>query len=102
MKGGNRKFSTSGVLHIYQRARDRGIIFYTVIDRLVYLSILSVKSRQYEVKVLAVSIMFSHIHQSCRAGNKERIYKYRISSYCGEIPPHFCQSRQNNVPLSSL
>lgn len=76
MKGGNRKFSTSGVLHIYQRARDRGIIFYTVIDRLIYLSILSVKSRQYEVKVLAVSIMFSHIHQSCRAGNKERIYKY--------------------------
>lgn len=76
MKGGNRKFSAQGVLHIYQRARDRSVIFYTVIDRLVYLSILSVKSRQYDVKVLAVAIMFSHVHQSCSASTKEKIYKY--------------------------
>lgn len=76
VKGGNRKFNRMGVHHVYQRAQDRGIIFYSVIDRLVYHSILSVKSREYKIRVLAVAIMYSHVHQSCMAETKERLYKY--------------------------
>lgn len=76
MKGGNRRFSRTGVHHVYQRALDRGVIFYTVIDRLVYLSILSVKARVYRIRVLAVAIMFSHIHQSCAAETKVQLCKY--------------------------
>ena len=76
MKGGNRKFNKLGVHHVYQRALDRGIIFYTVIDRLVYLSISSVKAREYGVRVLAAAIMYSHTHQSCVAETKEQLYKY--------------------------
>lgn len=76
MKGGNRKFSRTGVHHVYQRAQDRGIIFYTVFDRLIYLSILSVKAREYNVRVLAVAIMFSHTHQSCVAETKDQLSKY--------------------------
>lgn len=62
--------------HVYQRAQDRGIIFYTVIDRLVYLSILSVKARGYDIHVLALAIMFSHTHQSCMAETREQLSKY--------------------------
>lgn len=76
MKGGNRKFNKLGVHHIYQRAQDRGIIFYTTIDRLVYLSVASVKAREYKIRVLALAIMYSHLHQSCVAETKECLYKY--------------------------
>lgn len=76
MKGGNRKHTSLGIHHIYQRAQDRGIIFYTVIDRLIYLSILSVKAREYSIRVLAIAIMYSHIHQSCSAEKKTQLYKY--------------------------
>lgn len=76
MKGGNRKFNKLGVHHIYQRAQDRGIIFYTTIDRLVYLSVASVKAREYRIRVLAIAIMYSHLHQSCAAETKECLYKY--------------------------
>lgn len=76
MKGGNRKFCRPGILHVYQRALDKGIIFYTAIDRLVYLSIASVESRKLGVRILAMAIMFSHIHQSCASDSKEVISKY--------------------------
>lgn len=50
------------VFHSYQRSDDKGVIFYTDIDRLVLYTICAVQARKRDVSVLAASFMFTHIH----------------------------------------
>lgn len=59
-----------GISHLYQRAFDKGVIFYTVEDRLVCYTIYAVTARRYGIKVLAAALMFTHLHQSVRASSK--------------------------------
>lgn len=76
MKSVNKKFSARAVHHIYQRADDLGVIFYTYADRLVYYSIAATKAKHYGIKVLAASIMFTHIHQGIVAPSLKILRKY--------------------------
>jgi len=63
-------------IHIYQRAVDCGVIFYDVIDRLVYYTIAAVMSKKHSVTVEAASIMFTHIHQSVCVDSVETLSFY--------------------------
>jgi len=76
MKGSKISFDSHAVYHFYQRAADRGIIFYSIEDRLVYYTLAAVKSKKYGVIVLAAAIMFSHIHQSLQALKEQSICLY--------------------------
>lgn len=63
-------------IHIYQRAIDCGVIFYDVIDRLVFYTIAAVMSKKYGVTVEAASIMFTHTHQSVCVDSVETLSFY--------------------------
>ncbi len=57
-----RKTSRSGYLHICQKSADNGIIFYVLEDFLVFLTVLFVKASACGVIILAIAIMFNHLH----------------------------------------
>ena len=38
--------------HCYQRAADRGVIFYSISDYLMYYTIYCIKAPKYKVKVM--------------------------------------------------
>lgn len=63
-------------MHVYQRAEDNGVIFHTTFDRLVYYSTASVMARKYHVSVLAISLMYTHIHQSIIIDCSSVVSKY--------------------------
>ena len=71
-----RRFFPNGVQHIYQRANDKGVIFYDDIDRLVYFSIDSVMARRYGITVIGSSIMFTHLHKTAIVEKKRQMSKY--------------------------
>ena len=76
MKTSSRKFFPRGIQHIYQRAKDKGVIFYDDIDRLIYFSIDSVMSKRHKVQVLGLSIMFTHLHKNIIANTKRQMSSY--------------------------
>lgn len=49
-------------LSIYQRTADRGLLFYSVIDFLVYFTLLCTLARRFRIQVLGVCPMFDHVH----------------------------------------
>jgi len=84
--------SMKGIQHVYQRADDWGVIFYTDADRLVYYTTCCVMARKYSVRVLAASIMYTHIHQSLTAPNMHVLSKYvqdATSSFARQYNHHW-------------
>lgn len=71
MKGRFVKENTA--LHIYQRSADRGLLFYTSRDFIVYLTVLCTMARKKGVVVLAVSPMVDHTHLSLRAASRAEV-----------------------------
>lgn len=69
-------FYPDAMQHIYNRSADCGVIFYSVQDRLVYYTLAATTARKYGIVVCAASIMFTHVHQSCRAKSLEILRKY--------------------------
>lgn len=65
--------SQNGLYHLYLRARDKGVIFYTLEDRLVYYTVCAVKAKECDVRIAAAAIMFSHIHLSARTEAERNI-----------------------------
>ena len=51
-----------GYQHICQLSADKGIIFYTIADILVYYSIFAIRCIREEIVALAFSIMLNHVH----------------------------------------
>lgn len=62
--------------HIYQRASDHGVIFYTIEDRLVYYTLAAVNAKSHNVKIVAASIMYTHIHQAVQASSLADVRAY--------------------------
>lgn len=71
MKGRFVKENTA--LHIYQRSADRGLLFYTSRDYIVYLTVICIMARKKGVVVLAVSPMVDHTHLSLRAASRAEV-----------------------------
>ena len=76
MRGHERKFYPDAFQHIYVRALQYFVIFYTMEDRLVYYTIFAVMARKYQVTVLALALMFDHIHHLIKVKDKETMGKF--------------------------
>lgn len=68
-----RKFRKGCTQHIYQRAVDKGVIFYTVADRLVFYTTCASTMAKYRIPCYAASIMYTHTHLSCLPSSKEQL-----------------------------
>lgn len=88
-----------GLLHTYQRTLDEGVFLYRIQERLMLYTILSVKSRNHDVRVAAVAFMFNHIHTLQEARTKTIAHGYlgdvmsvfvkELNSDCGRVGPMF-------------
>ena len=71
MRGHRRKIPSDTFQHIYQRSIKQFVIFYSTEDRLVYFTIFAVMARTYGIIVLALALMFDHIHSLIRAVDRK-------------------------------
>lgn len=71
MRGHKRRMPPETFQHIYQRSIKQFIIFYSMEDRLVYFTIFSVLARTYGIVVLALALMFDHIHFLIKASDRK-------------------------------
>ena len=76
MRGHKRKLPPDTFEHIYTRSINQFVIFYSNEDRLVYYTIFSVLAKRYRITVLALALMFDHIHHLVRAVTKELYGKF--------------------------
>ena len=76
MRGHLRKFPVDTFQHIYQQAINRFVIFFSWEDRLVYFTIFSVMARTYRITVLALALMFDHVHYLIQAAEREIYAKF--------------------------
>lgn len=79
MKNGNRRFSSEGVIHVYQRAIHGYNIFYTIYDRLVFYTIFSVFLKRFGVSALALCLMIDHFHMLLICSSKLQLSKFVAS-----------------------
>jgi len=70
------KFNSADLQHIYQRAKDRGVIFYTIEDRLVYYTLAATKARKYNITVIAAALMYTHVHQAIYSRTLSDVQNY--------------------------
>lgn len=62
MKKGHREFKAGCPIHIYSKARNSNIIFYSLEDCIFYFTLYSCLSRRYNIRVLGFCLMPNHIH----------------------------------------
>ena len=68
-----RKFYSKGFQHIFQISVDRGIIFYTNEDCIVFFTILCCLAVKYRVLIVALCIMKNHFHILGHFGSEENM-----------------------------
>lgn len=66
-----RKFYSKGFQHIFQISVDRGIIFYTDADYIIFFSILWYAAMKYRVRIISCCIMANHFHILARFRSPE-------------------------------
>lgn len=67
-----------GVLyHCYQRTVDGMLLFYNVSDYLVYFTIYSVNARRYGIRVLSMTLMPDHVHESLMVMRSSSLSKFK-------------------------
>lgn len=70
------KYIPDAIQHIYQRALDKGVIFYTDEDRIVYYTTAAAVKRKYDITVCASSLMFTHMHHSVKCRSLRILRKF--------------------------
>lgn len=58
-----RKFYPGTFQHVYNISNDSGIVFYSIIDFVVWFTVFCTYARKYDVLVLAVCAMLNHTHE---------------------------------------
>ena len=76
MRGHKRKLPADTFEHIYIRSINQFVIFYTMEDRLVYYTVFAVMAKRYGVTVLALALMFDHIHHLIKTISRELYSKF--------------------------
>lgn len=91
----NRKIYNGIINHCYQRLEDRGVLFYTVSDHLVFFTIFCTTAKEFKVKVLKLVQMPDHIHHAT--------IEYRrgeLSAFCGEASRRFARTFNERCGLA--
>lgn len=76
MRVKKRRFKPEGYEHIYCRSADKTILFFDDIDRLAYYTAFSSRARKEGVTVLALAIMFDHIHHLSGFANADAMASF--------------------------
>lgn len=84
MKSRKRNFKRDILIHCYQRSADRGVIFYSIRDYLVWFTNVCTCAREFDVQVLALCPMPDHTHFSVMAKNR-----YDLSTFIGVSSQRF-------------
>ena len=56
--------------HNYQKGFNGNLLFYCLLDRLVYLTIFCTEVTRYNVTVLSLDLMFTHTHSLLKMASK--------------------------------
>ena len=73
----NDRLFIQGVLnHCYQRTADRGVLFYSFHDHLVFYTIFCTMARRHKLKVLKLVQMPDHIHYAAYAETRDRLCSF--------------------------
>ena len=59
---GKISFKNGAVQHLYQNTLDGFLIFYSVRDCLVFITIFATAARRYHVRILGICLMVDHVH----------------------------------------
>ena len=78
----------NAVHHIYQNTPNGYLIFYSVKDRLVFYSIVSVVARRYDVQILGLCLMYDHIHLVVYSREPDQLRSF-IRDYTGRFTRMF-------------
>ena len=90
-----RKYSSRAYVHIFGITADKGICFYTTADCLVWFTLFCVLARKYNVRVIAVCIMFNHFHVEARFPSRQT-----MSAMMRELNSRFTQQYNRYYRLS--
>ena len=86
------------VHHIYQRTIGGGVLFYSVIDYLVYFTIVCTVADQLGITVLALCPMPDHLHQASRIRSRDELSRY-VQRYTHLFAQEWNKSRGRKGPL---
>ena len=77
-----RKYRDGQTHHVYSKAVDGNIIFYSIHDCIYYLTLYYHLARHYGIQILAFSIMPNHIHSNEKAPSRDNfvLFHCRIAS----------------------
>ncbi len=85
------------VAHIFQRARNGFVVFYNVKDSLFFITSFCIIARRHGVKVLALCLMYNHVHILLDTDDKES-----IRLFIKELMSYFCKSYNRRYGLSGV
>ena len=75
-----RRYFPGEVLHIYQREVHCHNLFYSLEDRLVFLTVFYHCARKWNIKVLGICLMIDHLHGLLIADSRKAISSF-VNSY---------------------
>ena len=78
MKSRRRKFYPETLQHIYQQSADKGVIFYSDLDYLVFFTVICSVALDYDVKIVAVVPMPDHYHELTLATTLEELARFHM------------------------
>jgi len=83
------------VFHCYQRPKNRGLIFYSFIDHLLYFTIFCSRVRNFGVTVLKLVQMPDHLHHSL-----EEKAPGQVPAFIGDVTRLFCREYNRGYGIS--
>jgi len=75
-----RRYFPGEVIHVYQRAVRGNNLFYSLEDRLVFLTVFYHCSRKWNIKVLGICLMIDHLHDLLISDSRKAISSF-VNSY---------------------
>lgn len=75
-----RRYFPGEVIHVYQRAVRGHNLFYSLEDRLVFLTVFYHCSRKWNIKVLGICLMIDHLHDLLISDSRKAISSF-VNSY---------------------
>ena len=84
-----RRFRNACVHHIYQKPVDGYVIFHTVRDFLVFLTLFFCVQKKYHVRILCVNPMVDHLHVVLEARSKEELSAF-VQEYTSKFVKESC------------
>lgn len=93
-----RKFYKSGMQHVFQISFDRGIIFYTDDDYVVFFTLLCCLAVKYGVRIVSFCIMKNHFHILGRFTSKETMELF-LNALCSVFARKYNQRHHRRGQL---